>query len=77
MRVKKVEQPVIFDTDCLSSFAAFPDGIMILKKTLGDLWTGNHVIGEIAESPDEVFRNVRVARNTSVLGVYTTERPWS
>ena len=31
---------------------------------------------EIAESPDEVFRNVRVARNTSVLGVYTTERPW-
>jgi len=37
MRVKKVEQPVIFDTDCLSSFAAFPDGIMILKKTLGDL----------------------------------------
>jgi hypothetical protein len=37
MRVERVEQPVIFDSDCLSAFAAFSDGIKIIKETLGDM----------------------------------------
>jgi hypothetical protein len=70
MRVEKVEQPVVFDTDCLSAFAAFSDGIKIIKETLGDIWTSSHAIDEISESPDNVYLNVRSAEKSSTLGVY-------
>lgn len=71
MRVKKIEQPVIFDTDCLSPFAAFPDGIAIMKETLGDLWTSNYVIRELSESPDDVYLRVKEAEKSSMIGVYS------
>ncbi len=71
MRVKKIEQPVIFDTDCLSSFAAFPDGIEIIKATLGDVWTSNYVIRELSESPDDVYIQVKEAEKSSMIGVYS------
>jgi hypothetical protein len=70
MRVERVEQPVIFDSDCLSAFAAFSDGIKIIKETLGDIWTSSHAIGEISEGPDNVYLSVRSAEKSSTLGVY-------
>ena len=70
MRTERVDQPVIFDTDCLSAFAAFPSGIGIIAETLGGVWTTSHAVGEFASAPDSIYINVHSAQAKGTLGVY-------